>query len=95
MTINDYLRDTFRFNDWANRKILEKVRLLPDPGEPMKFLSHLVNSQYKWMERIRQNPQSKEMSWWDPLYPADQLQGSWINRLPSGWTTWKPCRREH
>jgi len=47
MEMKQYLRDTFLFNDHANRQVLAKVKELPDPEQSIKFFSHLINSQKK------------------------------------------------
>src|SRR6185369_16674350 len=82
MEMAQYLLDTFRYNDYANRKVLEKViKELPDKTECIKFFSHLVNSQYKWMARILHDPKAPEMSWWDPVYKFDDLEDEWSKSL--------------
>ena len=75
--MKQYLIDTFRYNDYANKRVLEKVKELPDKTECIRFFSHLANSQYKWMARITQNPEAQKMSWWDPLYPMEELEKEW------------------
>lgn len=81
MQMRDYLLNTFRYNDFANRKLLEKIKLLPDKAQAIKFFSHLINSQYKWMARIKQDPGAPEMSWWDPIYALEHLEDEWQKSL--------------
>jgi len=81
MEMKQYLLETFRYNDDANKRVLEKVKMLPDAGECIKFLSHLTNSQYKWMARITHNPKSLEMSWWEPVYLLENLEQEWTQSL--------------
>lgn len=81
MEMKQYLLETFRFNDRANRKMLEKIRQLPDKEQCIKFFSHLINSQNKWMVRIRLNEKSPQMSWWEPVYPLDELEAEWNKSL--------------
>ena len=81
MEMRNYLEDTFRYNDYANKKVLEKIRQLPDKWECIKFFSHLINCQYKWMARIVQDPKAPGMSWWDPVYPLDNLETEWNKSL--------------
>ena len=52
MQLNQYLTDTFLFNDKANKMLLEKMQQMPDPSECIKHFSHLINCQFKWMDRI-------------------------------------------
>ena len=82
--MKNYLIDTFLFNDQANKKMLKKMSELPDKAGCIKFFSHLINSQNKWMARILRDPEAPEMSWWDPVYPLDVLEEKWIESL----TTW-------
>lgn len=66
--MQEHLPETFNYNDSTNKKLLEKIAQLPGKSECVKLFSHLINSQYKWMARIRQDPAAKTMSWWDPVY---------------------------
>ena len=81
MGMRNYLLDTFRFNDITNRKLLEKINSLPDKAQSIRYFSHLINSQYKWMARIKQDPNASEMSWWDPEYPFEHLEEEWKKSL--------------
>src|SRR2546428_9190662 len=81
MEMKQYLIDTFRFNDQANKMILEKIKELPDKTESIKFFSHLINSQNKWMQRILHSPDAAQMSWWDPVYELGDLKRAWTNSL--------------
>ncbi len=81
MFIKEYLIETFQFNDFANKKLLGKIQLLNDKNESIKLFSHLINSQYKWMSRIMQDPNAKMMDWWNPVYEFDQLEREWIKSL--------------
>src|ERR1044072_7258887 len=80
-----YLLDTFNYNDVTNRKLLTKIGELPDKKECIKFFSHLINSQYKWMARIMRDPKAPDMSWWDPVYPFAELESEWAKSLQL-WT---------
>jgi uncharacterized damage-inducible protein DinB len=77
MEMRQYLIDTFRFNDSANKKMLEKIKLLPDKAGAVKFFSHLINSQNKWLKRIQVFPADPKMDWWEPLYQLEKLEGEW------------------
>lgn len=93
MEIREYLIDTFRFNDRANRSMIEKIKTLPQPGEPARLMSHLINSQNKWMARILQFPNARQMSWWDPDYELDQLKNEWEVSLER-WLTFLEMKDE-
>ena len=81
MELRAYLIETFRFNDSANKKMLNKIRQLSDKAESIKLFSHLINCQYKWMGRIIQDPKAKLMSWWDPVYDENNLETEWTKSL--------------
>ena len=77
MEMKQYLTTTFRWNDRANRQVLGKIRELPDQEQSIKFFSHLINSQNKWLKRIEAFPNDPGMSWWKPVYALDQLEAEW------------------
>jgi uncharacterized damage-inducible protein DinB len=81
MDLKNYLTDTFNFNDTTNKNLLTKIQLLGNREEPIRLFSHLINSQYKWMARILQDPKAKEMSWWDPVYHFEDLEKEWTKSL--------------
>jgi len=83
--MKEYLIDIFQFNDKANKQVLEKIKELPDKKEAIKFFSHLINCQYKWMARIVQDPNAQEMNWWDPVYELNELKEQW-NKCVFLWT---------
>jgi len=79
--MKEYLVDTFNFNSQANKKLLNKIKLLEDKDECIKLFSHLINCQYKWMARIVHDPRVQEMDWWKPVYDIDQLEKKWDESL--------------
>jgi len=81
MEMKQYLIDTFKFNDHANKKVLAKIRQLPDQEGCLKFFSHLINSQNKWLARIVQYPQNPELSWWEPVYALENIEEEWNKSL--------------
>jgi uncharacterized damage-inducible protein DinB len=81
MEMKKYLADTFLYNDTTNKGLLGKIMMLPDKKESVKFFSHLINCQYKWMARILHDPAAPTMSWWEPVYELDQLETEWDKSL--------------
>ena len=79
--MKDYLVETFIFNDGANRNMLKKIGSLPDKEGCVKFFSHIINSQNKWMARILRDLLAPKMSWWDPVYSLEELEGKWNDSL--------------
>ena len=66
--MKEYLIETFKYNESANKKLLTKILQLTNRTESIKLFSYLINCQYKWMERILHNPNAQQMSWKDPVY---------------------------
>lgn len=83
MEMKQYLIDTFMFNDQANKKILEKIKILPEKEMSIKFFSHLINSQKYWLARINMYPAAPQMDWWEPLYDLNDLENEWGKSLES------------
>ena len=93
MEIKTYLLDTFRYNDFANKRVLEKIKTLPDQKESIRFFSHLINSQNKWMVRITKDKKAIPMSWWDPVYLINDIENLWTVSLQS-WLTFIENKNE-
>jgi uncharacterized damage-inducible protein DinB len=77
MQMKQHLIDTFKYNDYANKKVLAKIRELPDKTESIRIFSHLINSMNKWIARIEQYPQAPKLDWWEPVFALDDLEGEW------------------
>ena len=77
MEMKKYLVDTFKYNHITNKTLLAKIKLLENKTESIKFFSHLINCQYKWMARIMHDAIAPEMSWWQPVYDIDELEAEW------------------
>jgi uncharacterized damage-inducible protein DinB len=77
MELKQYLQETFEYNDFANKLVLEKISQLPEKDEAIKLFSHLINSMNKWMARIVQDPAVNELDWWKPEYPFEELSARW------------------
>lgn len=81
MQMKQHLVDTFLFNDAINKQLLQKIKLLPHPSDAVAFFSHLINSQYKWMARIKRETGAPQMDWWLPVYPIEVLEEEWTKSL--------------
>lgn len=79
--MKNYLIDTFNFNDITNKKLVEKIKQLNNKNESVKLFSHLINCQYKWLARIKKDPNYEKMSWWEPVYDIDKLEEEWNKSL--------------
>lgn len=81
MEMKAHLLETFQYNSATNKKLLDKIAVMPDRKEGIKLFSHLINCQYKWLARILKNPGYDKMSWWEPVYHYDQLKHEWNKSL--------------
>lgn len=77
MLYQQYLIETFEYNSWANKQLLKKIALLPDPSACIRFFSHLINCQYKWLDRISIYPEISKLDWWEPQYAPEHLEAEW------------------
>lgn len=93
MRMKQYLIDSFRYNDHANKLALAKMRELPEKVECITFFSHLINSMNKWLGRIEKWPEYKEMDWWLPVYELDELEPKWDECL-ARWLTFLEAKTE-
>jgi|SRR3954463_783286 len=83
MELKEHLLETFRYNDYANKLALAKIREVPDKDECVRLFSHLINSMNKWLGRIRSSPGFKQLDWWDPKYGLNELETQWDECLKS------------
>ncbi len=81
MNLSQYLIDTWNWNSSANKTVLKKIALLPDKSECIRLLSHLINCQYKWMDRINVYSEYSKLDWWEPVYELEQLIIEWDKSL--------------
>lgn len=93
MDLVKYLTATFHFNDKANRQLIAKISTIENNEEIVRHLSHLVNSQYKWMARIMQDPGAPQMDWWLPVYSIAELEEKWDHSLTL-WLNYISARTE-
>ena len=78
--MKEHLLDLFRFNEQTNLGLLGKIEKLPridDRDECLRFFSHLILSQRKWMARIQHDPNAWNLDWWLPVYPFERLAAEW------------------
>jgi uncharacterized damage-inducible protein DinB len=91
--MKQYLIDTFNFNDYANRKILCKIKELPDKEGCIKYFSHLINSQNKWLDRILKFPGESKLDWWVPVYDLNIIENEWSISLKA-WINFLEKKKE-
>ncbi len=93
MLMKDYLIETFCFNDAINKSMLKKINNLTDKEGCIKFFSHLINSQNKWLARILQDAKAPEISWWEPVYRFEKLEEKWNESLQA-WVSFLQRKSE-
>lgn len=82
--MKNYLIDFFKYNNWANQKLLEVINQLPDKEESIKLFSHFIHAQDKWYNRIIKHVPDSSLSWTAPVLPLDELAGKW-NKSVNAW----------
>jgi len=83
--MKQYLIHFFGYNDWANRRLLETIRQIPDKEEAIQLFSHLITSQDKWLNRITKQTNDHEHNWFGPIFPIDSLEQKWVDSYQK-WT---------
>lgn len=91
--MKDFLLEMFSFNERANLRMIHKISEIPDTEGAIKYLSHLINSQNKWLARIQMYPEAPPMSWWKPVYEADQLEKE-LNKSTQKWIDYLGSKTE-
>jgi uncharacterized damage-inducible protein DinB len=72
MELLAYLKTLFAYDDWANREALRSLRALSTPpARPVKVMAHIVNTQWVWMSRLKQDGH-KIVVW--PDYGLDEAE---------------------
>lgn len=79
--MKQYLIDFCKYNDWANRKILDAIKQNSPNDETVKLFTHLISAQNKWMNRItHERPDSANVWLGEPL-PFDRLESEWNDSI--------------
>ena len=74
--MKDYFDHLFRYNDWANRLMMEAVAALEAPEEALYLFTHLILSQQRWLERVR-GEDTRGRAWFGPAYDAPAALRHW------------------
>lgn len=62
MNVEDFRR-LFRYDDWANREVLNALRNRPSP-RALQLFAHVISAEMLWLKRLRRQPQPL------PVWPA-------------------------
>jgi uncharacterized damage-inducible protein DinB len=93
MEMKQHLIDTFKFNDFANRNMIQKISQLKEKGEAIRLISHLINSPIKWLARIQEYPSNPNLDWWLPQYKFEELEPAWKNSV-NEWISFLESKEE-
>lgn len=85
--MKDYFSDLFEYNNWANGGIIHYLKKFPEPpAKALELLSHIVNVQDLWLERLKQ-VENPEIAIWDSNSLQEieilslQSTKNWLNYL--------------
>ena len=56
-TLLDHYRKLIAYNRWANNEVLKALEKQGTPGRTLSFMTHIVASEWLWLERLRRRPQ--------------------------------------
>ena len=79
--MKQYLIDTFRFNDWANKRTLAAMQKMTNRQESIVLFSHLIRAQDKWIRRIENDPAETQIKWFDTPFKFEELETRWNESL--------------
>jgi uncharacterized damage-inducible protein DinB len=82
--MREYLLKTFKYNDWANRKLLEAIRSMDDNTEALRLYSHLISAQDKWLNRVSGEKSDSEFAWFSLIFPLNSIEKEW-ERSVGAW----------
>ena len=59
MNVADYLRRQFAYDAWANREVLNAIRVAGgETKRSLQLMSHILGAERVWLERLKEAPQS-------------------------------------
>lgn len=76
--MRDFLIEMFDLNQVANIKMVSALKKISTSEGSLRHLSHLVNCQYKWLDRILIYPETSLLDWWEPAYVLEDLPDQFI-----------------
>lgn len=86
-----YLKTLFAYDNWANHEAIRSLRpIAKAPARAVKLMAHIVNTEWLWMSRLKQDGR-KVVVW--PDYRLDEaeqqlpvLHGAWERFLDTRTT---------
>ena len=88
MNAGDYLRRQFAYEAWANREVLQAIRVQGgDDERSLQLMSHILAASRVWIERLMQVPQSvavwpkPDLAWCETETDAlDRIWGQYLDK---------------
>ena len=75
--MKQYLLDYFAYNDWANKKILQAILLLPEKDGALYLFSHLIYAQDKWFNRVTKQQNDNDLAWYGAAFDEQEIEDRW------------------
>ena len=91
--MKQYLIDYFKYNDWANRRLIKAIKELPDKERCLYFFSHLITCHNKWINVFLKEWEDKGTAWFADVYPAEELETRWNDCL-TNWLNFLEAQTE-
>lgn len=79
--MKQHLIDSFNYNDWANRQLLETIKQLPEKQKAVELFSHFIHAQDKWYNRITKQKEDSTFAWMTPVLPLEELEAKWMTSV--------------
>lgn len=88
--MKEHLLEMFAFNHKANEEMIGDIVRMDEKARTIQLISHLINSQNKWLARIKVYPNDPHLDWWEPVYDYEQLS----SELAKSNQAWKDFLEE-
>lgn len=68
-----YFHSLFDYNNWANTRIIEKLKFIENSEDKsLKLMSHIISAQDNWLEKIKRT-KNYNIDIWE-IYSVQELQ---------------------
>jgi uncharacterized damage-inducible protein DinB len=79
--MKQYLIDYFKYNDWANRRLIEAIKTLHNQDKCLYYFSHLITCHNKWINVFLKEWEDNGTPWYGDVYHAGELESCWSDCL--------------
>lgn len=88
--MKQHLTELFKYNDWANRRVLDSIKQLPHKEEAARLFSHLISAQNKWINRLTKEADDETIQWFGETLPIEELEEKWSESV-NKWINLLEC----